>query len=99
MVSQYNLPQEKRYGVKNMMMLFLKRLTLSGFIVSDPHIISKYLGRFLFDMSKWIKSGEIKTKEHITDGIDNAVTGFLGMMKGENFGKAVLKVAALSDNI
>jgi NADPH-dependent curcumin reductase CurA len=31
----------------------------------------------------------------VTEGIDNAVDGFIGMLKGENFGKAVLEISKL----
>ena len=39
-----------------------------------------------------VKSGQVKIKEHIIDGLVNAEKGFLGMLKGENFGKAVVKL-------
>ena len=96
-ISQYNLPQAEKYGVKNMMLLFLKRLTMQGFIVSDPQIISKYMVEFLTNMSKYIAEGKVKTKECVTVGMDGAVEGFLGMLKGENFGKAVLRVAEMEE--
>lgn len=95
MISQYNTPKEQRYGINNMMNLFLKRLSMQGFIVSDPHIITKHMLDFQIDMAEWIAEGRIKTKESVIDGINNAATGFLGMFKGANFGKTVLKIADL----
>jgi NADPH-dependent curcumin reductase CurA len=47
------------------------------------------------NMEKWIHGGEIMTKMDITDGIDAAAVGSVGMLKGENFGKAVLKMGDL----
>jgi NADPH-dependent curcumin reductase CurA len=44
-------------------------------------------------MQKWIKNGEIVVKMHVTDGMDNAAEGLVDMLKGNNFGKAVLKLA------
>lgn len=99
MISQYNVPPEQRYGVKNIFLLVLKRLTLQGFIVSDPQMLYKYIGEFQIKMSAWLDEGKIKTKDFVTDGIDNALTGWMGMMKGENFGKAVLKVADPDENV
>ena len=97
MVSQYNLPPAERYGPKNIFMLVLKRLTLQGFIIADPQILSNYMVPFLTNMMKWIHEGKIKPRDHVVDGIDNAVNGFLGMLKGDNFGKAVLKIANVDD--
>ena len=93
MVSQYNLPQPEKYGLKNGMDIFLKRLTIQGFIISDPQFVGPYVGDFFAQMSVWLKEGKIKTKESVTIGIENAATCYLGMFKGENFGKTVLKVA------
>lgn len=45
------------------------------------------------DVQRWIKDGDIKVKTHVTRGIENAATGLVGVLKGENFGKAVLKLA------
>lgn len=41
---------------------------------------------------EWVKDGKLKYKETITEGFDNVFTSFLGMLKGENFGKAMVKV-------
>ncbi|ORY14020.1 hypothetical protein BCR34DRAFT_560994 [Clohesyomyces aquaticus] len=92
MISQYNLPQSQKYGVKNMMNLFLKRLTMRGFIISDPEMIGKYAGEFFEKMSVWVKDGKIKTKESVVEGMENAASAYLGMFTGENFGKTVLQV-------
>ena len=92
---QYNLPQAEKYGIKDMMNLFLKRLTLSGFIISDLQISGKYAPEFFAKMSVWLKEGKIKTKESVTEGTENAATCYLGMFTGENFGKTVLKIVDL----
>ena len=94
-ISQYNLPQEEKYGIKNMMNLFLRRLTLQGFIISDSQLVGKYAPEFFPKMSVWLKEGKIKTKESVTEGIENAATCYLGMFTGENFGKTVLKIGDL----
>jgi hypothetical protein len=46
-------------------------------------------------VQEWLHEGTFKSKISTTVGIDNAVDGFLGMLKGENFGKAVLVVKEL----
>ena len=97
MVSQYNITDpEKKYGIKNLSNVVSKRLKMQGFIVSDPDFGPKYTAEHQANIAKWISEGTFKAQQSITDGIDNAVKGLLGMLKGENFGKAVLKIDDLT---
>ncbi|GAA5953280.1 hypothetical protein JCM8115_000481 [Rhodotorula mucilaginosa] len=85
-ISQYNLPEEKKYGVKNTAAIVTKSLRHEGFIVSQfPQ------DEFNEKMPPLVKSGEIKIKEHIVKGIDNG-EAFLDMLEGRNFGKAVISL-------
>ena len=43
-------------------------------------------------MAEWIKSGEIKVKETIINGFEKTPEAFIGLLKGDNFGKMVVKV-------
>jgi NADPH-dependent curcumin reductase CurA len=70
-----------------------KRLRIRGFIVFDPDMGPKYWDEHQKNVQKWIKGGELQVKLSVTVGIDNAAKGLVGMLKGENFGKAMLKVA------
>lgn len=72
-----------------------KRIRIRGFIVTDPGMGPKYREEHQKNVQRWIKDGEIKIQMEVTDGIDNAAEGLVGMLKGDNFGKAVLKVADL----
>ena len=93
MISQYNAKPEERYGVRNLSNVVTKRLDFRGFIVSDPGFGPKYWEDCQRTVGKWIADGSFKPEMHVVEGIDNAAEGFLGMLKGENFGKAMLKVA------
>ncbi|KAL1979450.1 hypothetical protein VTN96DRAFT_5948 [Rasamsonia emersonii] len=93
MVSQYNLPLDQRYGVKNLFQIVAKRLKMQGFIVGDPGFGPKYFKERNERIAAWLKEGRIKSKEHITEGIDHAADAFVAMLRGENFGKAILKIA------
>lgn len=53
----------------------------------------KYRDEHQKNVQRWIKDGEIIAKMSVTEGIDNAAEGFVGLLKGQNFGKAVLKIA------
>ena len=92
MISQYNLPPDQRYGVKNLFLTVTQRLTMRGFIVGDPDMGPKHAKEHQEKMQKWLAEGSIKAKLHITEGIDKAAEGLIGMFEGHNFGKAVLKV-------
>ncbi|KAL8654761.1 MAG: hypothetical protein Q9226_003309 [Calogaya cf. arnoldii] len=97
MVSQYNVESpDQRYGVKNLIYMVGKRLKMRGFIVADPDMGPKYAVDHMKNVSQWIHDGTFKAQQSITDGIDNAAEGFLGMLKGENFGKAVLTIRELN---
>jgi NADPH-dependent curcumin reductase CurA len=66
-----------------------KKLTMKGFIVMDH--LDKY-GQFMADMGKWIEAGKIKWKETVVDGLENAPEAFIGLFKGHNFGKMIVKI-------
>jgi len=67
-----------------------KRLTIRGFIVTD--FAAKHAD-FLRDVSAWIKEGRIKYREDIAEGIENAPSAFMGLLKGKNFGKQLVRIA------
>ena len=93
MVSQYNISDpDKRYGVKNLGAVVGKRLKMQGFIVSDANMGPKYAADHQENFAKWISEGTFTVQQSVTVGIENAIKGLLGMLKGENFGKSVLTI-------
>jgi len=44
-------------------------------------------------LADWIRSGELKYRESVAEGLDAAVPAFRGMLRGENFGKQLVKLA------
>jgi NADPH-dependent curcumin reductase CurA len=93
MVAEYSTPESERHGIKNLMQIVSKRLTIRGFIVGDENMGPRYRKARDENISKWLYEGTIKIKMSVTDGIENAADGFVGMLQGKNFGKAVLKIA------
>lgn len=95
MISQYNSKPEELYPIRNLMSVVAKRLTIRGFIVSDENMGPKHAKDHQEKLQKWLSEGSFKAKLSVTEGIDNAIDGFLGMLEGRNFGKAVLQIADL----
>ena len=87
-ISMYNAT-EPIPGPPNLFYATTKQLTLQGFIVRE-HLAK--LPQFYIDMGKWIAEGKIKWKETIVDGLENAPQAFIGLFKGENFGKMIVKI-------
>jgi NADPH-dependent curcumin reductase CurA len=92
MISQYNLPYEEQYRLAGIETIFGRRLNIRGFIQSDPNFGPKWGKEHVENMSQWIRDGSFKTRNHVTEGMDNAIEGLLDIFKGKNFGKAVLKL-------
>ncbi|KIW05356.1 uncharacterized protein PV09_03872 [Verruconis gallopava] len=90
MIADYN--REEKYPIRNLMNVIVKRLTYQGFIVSDPEFGGPWRQPHIENVSKWLKDGTFKAKTHEFVGIEKAPESLIGMWKGENFGKAVLKV-------
>ncbi len=88
MIANYN--NEKPVpGPNNLMLIVGKKVRINGFIVSDHAAMRE---EFLAEMIPWIQEGQVKSRETVADGIENAVDAFLGLFGGENFGKMVVKI-------
>jgi NADPH-dependent curcumin reductase CurA len=73
----------------SLMRATLTRLTFRGFIVTD---FAARHADFLRDMSQWVREGRVKYKEFVTEGLDSAPGAFIGLLKGANFGKQLVRV-------
>ena len=88
MISQYNATAPAP-GPRNLALVIGKRLTLQGFIVSD------HAGRqpqFSTDMRQWLAAGRIKWQETVVEGLERAPQALIGLFKGENVGKMLVKI-------
>jgi NADPH-dependent curcumin reductase len=88
MIHDYN--STDRYGVKNLISAVGNRIRLEGFIVSDQ---VQFWPEALGQLAGWVRDGQIKFRETVTDGLENAPAAFIGLFKGENIGKQVVKIA------
>ncbi len=88
MISQYNSSSPPP-APSNLMLAITNRLKIQGFIVRDHY---NMLNEFHVVMTKWVSEEKIKWKETVSEGIENAPKAFLGLFKGENFGKMLVKI-------
>ena len=70
-------------------MVVTKRLLLQGYIISDHY---DHFPDFLATASEWVRDGRLRYRETIIDGIENAPGAFVGLLRGENIGKMLVKV-------
>ena len=76
-------------GPANLPLAIGKRLTLRGFLTGDhEHLMPE----FVAEMGGWLRTGQLRADETVVDGIENAPTAFLGMLRGENTGKMVVRL-------
>jgi len=93
LVAWYNLdrlPQGPDRSPILLRTILTKRLFVRGFIVTD--FMSQFAD-FQRDVPAWVASGRMKHREHIVEGLANAPNALIGLLKGENFGKAVIRVS------
>ena len=79
-----HLPQGLSFTIAN-------RLRLQGFLYTDHNSMST---EFHNSMSKWISEGKINWKETIYDGLEAAPRAFVGLFKGENVGRTLVRIGA-----
>lgn len=75
--------------VPMMRVLLRSRLRIQGFIQRD---YPEYRDDFYREMGGWLREGRIRHREDIVDGLENAPAAFQGLLRGENFGKLVIRV-------
>jgi len=88
-ISQYNQTGGSA-GPRNMANIVTRGLTLRGFIVSN---YTQHFPAFAAEMGAWVAAGDVVFDETIVEGVDNTVAAFLGLLRGENTGKMVVRTA------
>jgi NADPH-dependent curcumin reductase len=90
-ISTYNAVQIKEEDTTNYILSHAPNPPFQKFFV-----VSDYMDGWpeaTAQLVQWIKEGKIKYRESIIDGIENAIDGFRGLLRGENFGKQLVRVA------
>jgi NADPH-dependent curcumin reductase len=93
LVAWYNLEQPPEGPDRTPRLLFAvlrQRLKIQGFLVFDHY---HRMPAFREDMTRWLADGRVKYREEIIDGLESAPEGLIGLLRGENFGKLVVRVS------
>jgi NADPH-dependent curcumin reductase CurA len=95
LISQYNataLPAGPDRTPMLMRAMLRKRLTMRGFIVFDDfgHLYPRFAAR----MGAWVEEGRVRYREEVIDGLERAPDAFRGLLRGEAFGKRVIRLDA-----
>jgi NADPH-dependent curcumin reductase CurA len=86
-VSQYN--EQRPVPTFHPALLIVFRARMEGFLVTD------YAARFdeaIPRLARWVASGDLRWREDVTEGLENAPRAFIGMLNGANRGKTLVKI-------
>ena len=67
-----------------------QRVKVQGFIIYDHY---QRTPAFRHDMSGWLQEGRVHYREELIDGLESAPQGLMGLLRGENFGKLIVRVS------
>jgi NADPH-dependent curcumin reductase CurA len=92
LVSQYNgaTKTDADHLPATMSAILRRSLLVRGFI--QPEFAEEHFDTFLEEIGPRVAAGDIKYREDVVDGLENAPEAFIGMLKGANFGKLIVRV-------
>jgi NADPH-dependent curcumin reductase CurA len=88
--ADYNLAPEARHGLRNTSYFITARLKMQGLVVFDSVRDFPTAWRELTD---WILDGRLRYREDVETGLERAPAAFVGLFKGENFGRKLVRLA------
>ncbi|MFJ5773175.1 NADP-dependent oxidoreductase [Streptomyces sp. NPDC093094] len=88
MISVYN-NTEPAPGPRNLARLIQTRGRIEGLLVNDHQDLQP---QFVQEVGPWVASGELKYRETVVEGIGNNLEAFLGVLRGDNTGKMIVKL-------
>ncbi|MBI4904628.1 MAG: NADP-dependent oxidoreductase [Acidobacteria bacterium] len=90
-IALYNL-EKPDMGPRLLQQILVKQAKVEGFLVFQ---FASLIGMGLRDLTEWVKSGQLKYREDIAEGIENAPRAFFSMLRGGNRGKQLVRISEL----
>ena len=87
LIAEYNAREP--YGYTRLRSILVNRITMQGMIVFDWH---KRYGEAREALARLVVDGRLRYRESIAVGLENAPRAFIGLLRGENFGKQLVKL-------
>jgi NADPH-dependent curcumin reductase CurA len=87
MISDYNATEP--HPMRNLRAVLIQRLKLQGFIVSE-HM--ELWPQALRELAELVAAGKLRWRETVAEGLERAPEAFIGLLRGENFGKQLVRV-------
>lgn len=93
LIAHYNgeAPVEGSPIAETMLAVLRRSILIRGFI--NTEFAPEHFGTFLTELTPLVSSGRIRYREHIVEGLEAAPEAFIGMLKGVNFGKTLVRVS------
>ena len=88
LISQYNLT-EPELAPRNERFVLVNRVRIQGFLVSD---FGERYPDGLRQLAAWLREGRLRYREDVVEGLSRAPEAFLGLLRGENRGKLLVRV-------
>ncbi|MFC1416378.1 NADP-dependent oxidoreductase [Streptacidiphilus cavernicola] len=88
-IAQYNDTRPPT-GPRNLALAIGKRLRLQGMLVGDHYALQP---QFVAEVGGWLREGKLVVEDTVVDGFENTVDAFIGMLRGANTGKMLVRVA------
>lgn len=91
LISQYNAVEHPGPNQLPVIMraVLSRSLTIRGFIQRE---FADQRSAFYHEMAEWIATGEVRYREDIIEGLENAPKAFMGLLEGRNFGKLIVRI-------
>jgi len=87
LISDYNATEP--YALRNIRAMLVNRIRMQGMIVFDW---KERYGEALQALAGYLSQGKLKYRESVIEGLENAPRGLIGLLKGQNFGKQLVKL-------
>lgn len=90
-IALYNL-EKPELGPRLLPQVLVRQAKVEGFLVFQ---FAERYGAALRELTEWVKSGQLRYREEIAEGIENAPRAFLSMLRGGNTGKQLVRISDL----